>query len=83
MRVLLTEAGQGLRSEATCLAEAVFAKTGLSIDELRTLTQNVGGCSARWRQNQPRMPSASDNAAAALAIGAGIACGARRSGVPS
>lgn len=41
VRVLLTEAGQGLRSEATCLAEAVFAKTGLSIDELRALTQNV------------------------------------------
>lgn len=41
VRVRLTPAGEGLRGEGACLAEAVFAKSGLSIDDLRTLTQQV------------------------------------------
>lgn len=41
VRVRLTDAGEALRSEGACLAEAVFAKAGLSIDELRTLTRQV------------------------------------------
>ncbi len=41
VRVALTEAGQALRSEGMCLAEAVFAKTGLGAEEVRALTRQV------------------------------------------
>lgn len=41
VRVTLTDAGRAVRSETTCLSEAIVTKTGLAADELRALTQQV------------------------------------------
>ncbi len=43
VHVRLTDRGEELRAESVCLAEAVFAKTGLSYAEMRSLTDTVQG----------------------------------------
>lgn len=43
VHVRLTDRGEELRAESVCLAEAVFAKTGLSYAEMRSLTDKVQG----------------------------------------
>lgn len=41
VRVMLTPAGEALRSEGACLAEAIFARTGMDVASLRALTEQV------------------------------------------
>ncbi|SFP49585.1 MarR family winged helix-turn-helix transcriptional regulator [Sphingomonas rubra] len=41
VRVRLAEAGEALRAEADCLAEAVFARTGLGVEQAQMLTRQV------------------------------------------
>ncbi len=43
VHVRLTDRGEELRAESVCLAEAVFAKPGLSYAEMRSLTDKVQG----------------------------------------
>lgn len=41
VRVSLTDAGRTLKADSECLAEEVFARTGLTTDQLATLTDQV------------------------------------------
>lgn len=41
VRVRLTEAGRDLQAESTCLARSVFARTGMTLDQIATLTDQI------------------------------------------
>lgn len=41
VRVTLTPQGEALRREGGCLAAAIFARTGLSVDAIRDLTRQM------------------------------------------
>lgn len=41
VRVRLTDAGRALQADSECLAESVFARTGMTLQQMATLTEQV------------------------------------------